>query len=213
MEWLSKAIEVLKIPLKVILPAAWLFSGALIFMNDQILKKLELFEWKTENGFVLGLTFAITSCLIVVYILYFAKNSVFTLLSKLTQKQRTLKNILQMSPMEFSIIVKLYTSPGFTAELDYGQPIVQGMLARNYIYSGRQQLVTMNVFTNAIPVRCTLQPFVYQALDHYRPKVKGWIWKLEKKISKEKNVTKKAQLSETLQNLRDFYVTIYGVEL
>ena len=55
--------------------------------------------------------------------------------------------------------------------MDYNQPLIQGLLARNYIYMGGQQQVTLDVFTNCIPARFTLQPYVYQTLDHYKPKI------------------------------------------
>ena len=73
MEWLSKLVNVLKIPLKILLPAAWLFSGLMTLLPAEVLEKFSLLDWKNENGFVFGLLFLITSCLIAIYVIYFAK--------------------------------------------------------------------------------------------------------------------------------------------
>lgn len=161
MEWFSKVVDVLKIPLKILLPALWLFSGALTFLNEDVLTKLYLLEWKNENGFILGLIFVITSCFIVVYACFHLKDRLSNLIFKLTLKRKTMKRIFKLNDMELSVILRLYNSPGYSYTLDYNEPIIQGLLARNLIYSGSQQRVTMSVVDNAVPLRLTLQPFVY----------------------------------------------------
>ena len=68
MEWISNIIKFLKLPIKIILPTAWIFSYSLIFLEEKLLKKIGVLEWKNENGFVIGIIFLITSCLIIIYI-------------------------------------------------------------------------------------------------------------------------------------------------
>lgn len=210
MEWTAKLINVLKIPLKILLPALWLFSGALTFLNGKILEKLSLFEWKTENGFIFGLIFAITSCLIIVYFLFHLKERLSNLIFKLTLKRKTMKRLLEMNDVEIAVILKLYNSPGYSYTLDYNEPIIKGLLARGLIYTGAEQMVTTSVFSNAIPMRFTLQPFVYQALNHYKPKLEKEIHKLQAKANEEKDATKKAKLVEQLGNTKENFYEIYN---
>ncbi len=214
MEWFSKMIEVLKIPLKVLLPALWLFSGALTLLNEDVLINLNLLDWKKENGFILGLIFAITSCLMVVYIFFYLKNQISNLIFKLTLKRKTMKRIIKLNDAEFSVILRLYHSPGYSCTLDYNEPIIQGLLARDFIYSGSQQRVSMSIFDNAIPLRAiplrlTLQPFVYQALDYYKPKIEKEIHRLESKANEEKDAKKKSNIIEKMENMKDYFNTTY----
>lgn len=209
MEWFSKIMGVLKIPLKILLPTLWLFSGVLTLLTEDILKKLNLFEWRNENGFILGLIFAITSCLIVVYVFFHLMDTLSNLIFKLTLKRKTMKRIVKLNDAELAIIIKLYNSPGYSCTLDYNEPIIQGLLARNFIYSGSQQRVTVSIFDNAVPLRLTLQPFVYKALNHYKPKFENEIRKLENKASREKDAVKKAKFTEQLNNSKENFRMIY----
>ena len=61
MEWITKLIDLLKVPLKVLLPSAWLFSSAMTLFPDRWLEKLGLLEWKNGHQFAFGLILIITS--------------------------------------------------------------------------------------------------------------------------------------------------------
>ena len=200
----------LKIPLKILLPALWIFSGTMILLPDEWLQKLYLLEWAQKNGFAFGIIFVVVSCLLLVYLVFYAAKKVSSLYYKLTFKRRTFKNITNMSEIQQAIIYKLYNSPGFTAQLDFNQPVVQGLLGLNYIFMGGQQQVTMYRLSNSIPALFTLQPFVYHALDYYRPKVEKEIGKMERKIGKAKDASKKKLLAEKLQNAREHYDVMYN---
>lgn len=200
----------LKIPLKILLPALWIFSGTMILLPDEWLQKLYLLEWAQKNGFAFGIIFVVVSCLLLVYLVFYAAKKVSSLYYKLTFKRRTFKNITNMSDIQQAIIYKLYNSPGFTAQLDFNQPVVQGLLGLNYIFMGGQQQVTMYRLSNSIPALFTLQPFVYQALDYYRPKVEKEIEKLERKTVRAKDNSKKKLLAEKLQNAREHYDVMYN---
>ena len=63
-----------------------------------------------------------------------------------------------------------------------------GVGSLRYIYMGGQQQVTLDVFSNCIPARFTLQPFVYRTLDYYKPKIEKYIEKMEKRASRIKDV-------------------------
>lgn len=210
MEGLSKILDVLKIPLKVLLPAACLFAGLLSFLHDSVLEKLGLLSWKEENHFIIGLVFLISLCLILVYIAFFLKKKVGSWIFDITMYPRTLKNISQMNDMELGIIIELYNSPGYSGTLDWGHPVVKGLLARNYIYSGNNAYVSFDVMTETWPMKVTLQPFVYRTLNHYQPKVKEKIQKLSTKIEKTKKTNKQQRLRNELSDLQQSYRLFYG---
>ena len=194
--------EWLKIPLNILLPAVWLFCGAVLICPEAYLSKLFILEWREENGFSIGLTFVITSCLLVIYALFFLFKLGSSIWYKATFKYSTMKKLSKMNDTEQAIIIKLYTSPGYTSQLDYNQPLTQGLLARNFIYMGSQQQVTLDAFTNCILAHFTLQPFVYQTLDYYKQKIVKEITKLEKEKTKG---AKKVKIAERLRFLREAY--------
>lgn len=121
-----------------------------------------------------------------------------------------MKRISNMSDIERVIILKLYHSTAFTCELDYGQPVIKGLVARNYLYGGGQQLVRTPLYSTVLPVKLTLQPFVYRALDYYRDKLSREIQKTEKRISKAKSKTKLDKLKVKLNELNDCYEAYYN---
>ena len=200
----------LKIPLKILLPATWLFSGSLLLLPVEWLQKLYLLEWAQKNGFIFCLLFAITSCLLLMYIMFYAKNGVSAKLHKLTFKRNTLRNIMASGDIEQCVIYKLYNSPSYTLKLNYNQPVMQGLLSRGYVYIGHQQAVTLDPFNNSIPALFTLQPFVYQALDYYQPKLEKKINRLIQKSKKVKSTCKKDAIIEQLQKEKEYYELVYN---
>lgn len=200
----------LKIPLKILLPATWLFSGSLLLLPVEWLQKLYLLEWAQKNGFIFGLLFAITSCLLLVYIMFYAKKGVSAKLHRLTFKRNTLRNIMASGDIEQCVIYKLYNAPSHTLKLDYNQPVMQRLLSRGYVYIGHQQAVTLDPFNNSIPALFTLQPFVYQALDYYRPKLEKKINRLIQKSKKVKSTCKKDAIIEQLQKEKEYYELVYN---
>lgn len=210
MDWISKLYNSLKIPLKIVLPAVWLFSGTLTLLSDEWLTKLNLLEWKNEYGSALGLAFLISSCLIIVYIGYFLIVKAFGLYIHLTRNRRTMKRLGNMSSSQFAIIIKLYKSYNYTGTLNISDPLVQSLLAGGYIYAGGSQLVTADLYQNAIYAKFVLQPFVCWALDYYKSNFERDIRKVEDKIAKEKDVTKREHLEDELSESREIYRMIYG---
>ena len=97
--------------------------------------------------------------------------------------------------------MRLYKSEGYTNYLDYGNPIVQGLLARKFIYMGNNQVVSLE-WDNSVPAKFALQPFVYQALNHEIEKMQKEIRSTTKKIAKTKNKNKKEKLQAQLNELQ-----------
>ncbi len=73
----------------------------------------------------------------------------------------------------------------------------------------RQQQVTLDVYTNSITAKFTLQPFVYQTLDYYKDKLEKEIVKQKKRVEKSRKPDKKKKLQEELENIQDHFNDIY----
>lgn len=202
--------EWLKIPLHILLPALWIFGCLVLFLPDTILEKINILSWRNENGFRIGVGFLIVTCLLIIYVVYFGITLIRSVFLNITRNRRTINKISRMNDMEQAIIFHMYNKPGYTMELDYNDPITKGLLARNYIYTGNNQIISMDVFTNALPIKVTLQPFVYQAIDAMKPKMKKEIKKQESKIKKETNASKKQKLNEEIIDMKKMFEDIFG---
>lgn len=207
-EIIAKIIEVVKPPIKVLLPAVWLFSAIMIFLPEAMLVKLNLFEWQNVNGFYLGLTFLITTCFILIYILSSLLTFIGSLWNKATQNWRMMKKIQNLNSFEQQIIYEMYNSPNYTLHLDLNQPMIKGLLSRNYIYMGSMQSVEIGL-DNSMYTYFTLQPPVYKALDYYEPKFKNGIGKIQKKLDSSKNVQEQEKYQKELDEFRMIYNRIY----
>ena len=202
--------EWLKIPLHILLPALWIFGCLVLFLPDTILEKINILSWRNENGFRIGVGFLIVTCLLIIYVVYFGITLIRSVFLNITRNRRTINKISRMNDMEQAIIFHMYNKPGYTMELNYNDPITKGLLARNYIYTGNNQIISMDVFTTALPIKATLQPFVYQAIDAMKPKMKKEIKKQESKIKKETNASKKPKLNEEIINMKKMFEDIFG---
>ena len=199
MEWITKLIKCLKVPLGVLLPAMCIFSGILLFASDELLTKMNLLEWSNENGFIFGLLFLISLSFILVYIIIFVKNKASNLWFKLILDRKTIKGITQLNESELYILAKLYNSPAYTSSFDFNHPVIKGLLARNIIYTGGEQFVEIDVFTNTMPIKVTLQPYVLNALNKYLPIIKEQIHDYYLKLKKAKTEKQKKEIQETIE--------------
>lgn len=196
-EWLTKLIKNLEIPVKVILPAVWLFSGFLLFANQKVLERMNLIDWSLQNGFAFGLVFLISTCLIIVYSVYYIKSKVGKLLFKLNLNKRTIKAICDMSEKEVTIILDLYKSKDGISYIDFADPVIKGLISRKYIFIGNNVPVEVG-WNNEMIVKGTLQPFVRRALKWEYKKIQKRIKYLEKKKRTSKNTLK---IDDELTNL------------
>lgn len=201
-DFFTKAIEVLKIPLKVLLPALWIFSGFMLFSSDDFLEKINLFEWSNQNGFVFGLLFLISTCLILVYVFWFIKEKLSTFWFNITLNRRMVRLLENLNDAEKSIIIRLFKSPNYTNYFDYSQPVVQSLLARKLIYMGNNQPISLG-WNNEMMAKFTLQPATYKAMKYLVDSLYDGASKLEKKISNTTNLSKKTRLTNELNEIKD----------
>lgn len=189
METISKIMSLMKIPIKVLLPTLCIFSGFAIFATDEILKRLNLFEWCNKNGFVLGLIFLITICLIFVYSIYYIKNIIKKYVFRVTYKRKTINKILKMNSKQIDIILYLYQSEGYSERIDYADPNVKALIATKFIYIGNNAPVELG-WDNEMLINGTLNPFVWQSLRWINEKLNKKIKKLTYRKQKAKKLNK-----------------------
>lgn len=193
-----------KLPLNVFLPAIWLVSMALSLLPDAFLMKIHVWEWHNENGFIIGITFLLSSAFVLIYVIHFVKKLASRLFTKLTKYKIALAKIRKLNDCERNVLLNLYVAPNYTLQLDYNAPMIQGLLSRGLIYSGNQQYTTV-FYNNEIPMLFYLQPIVRETFDYYKGKAKKEMEQLQRRIDRERNVKRKEILMEKLQKCSDKY--------
>jgi hypothetical protein len=169
-EWVTKLISVIKIPIKILIPAIWLFSFIVIISSDGFLSQLGVLEWRNNNKFVFGLLLLISSCLIAIYVLYYLIRFLAWLFQNKFFKLRYAAKIIKLSQKEKEILLYLFNSDGYTNSIDYADPVIKRLIARDYIYIGNNVPVTG--YGNQMIVNGTLQPAVWKTMEWLKNKEK-----------------------------------------
>lgn len=167
-EWVTKLIAVIKIPVKILIPSVWLFSFVVIISSDIFLAQLGVLEWRNNNRFVFGLLLLISSCLIAIYVLYYAIQYLLRFFQNKFFKLRYAAKFSRLSQKERDILLYLFDSDGYTNSIDYADPVIKGLIARDYIYIGNNVPVTG--YGNQMIVNGTLQPAVWKTMEWLKNK-------------------------------------------
>lgn len=199
MDIVLKILKVLNIPLKIIIPTVFVFTSLFLFLSDDILNKLYLYDWKNENGFILGLSFIGSLTLILIFVLYFVIKFAKHIFIIILRKKNIFNSLKKLNDVELSFITYIYNSPNYTARLDYNQPIVKGLLERGYLYTGREQIVYD--YGESVILNVMLMPNIIECLNYYIPKMKSEIEKLKENFYKRKNVKKGKKIMKRIETL------------
>lgn len=202
MDWISKIISSLKIPIKVLLPSVWMFSFFILFLPENLMLKLQLSQIREEYATSLGLTLVISSCFIFVYVLFFLKEKLGGLFFRLTYKYKTLIMMKHFSEAEFHLILQLYKRPDYTDTIDYADPTVKAMIGKKFIFVGNNAPVEMG-WDNELWTKGALQPFVRETIAWVYSGTQKKIAKLEKKKNK---ISKADKLKKINKDLDELYV-------
>lgn len=201
LELMSKLIQ---LPIKVTVVMLTLCSGIILMSNDSILGRLYLLEFREKYGFVIGLTFLLSVCTIVVY----SATYLFTAISDgmFTERKqwKQAKRLLTLNPYELGLIYSLYSRPNYTENVNIFEPMIQGLLQRHYIYTSRMHYMSFDRYGNPTPIPVTLQPDVVSILLFLEEKADSELTRLEKKLQTEKRTEKIVKLNEEIHAIHEF---------
>lgn len=177
MEWLNKIPNWIRIPIKVLLPALTIFSGILLFSDDNVIEALYMSDFKEKNGSSLGLIFIITLSLEIVYAFYYLhdKYKVYNI------PKKTAKQLLTGNDVEFWVLASLYNEPKKSALFPMNDGLIARLEGKRYIAKFTQPVdVTMKL-------NYYMQPFVEWAFDYIIKKYERQNNSLKSRIEKYKD--------------------------
>ena len=197
---MKEIISWIKIPFRAIVTIILIGSSILLFADEAVTRKLYLLDFKNSYGTWIGVAF-IGSIGLFVYYIWIYLSSIYKKHIKRPRVQRKL--LYNLNDTELGIVLHVFCSPGHCAELDFNNPVVDGLVSKNILFFGGSQVVTLNYLTGKMPGKYTLQPFVISILNDEIKKSKAKLDKLDRKLVKCKNKEKKKQLESEKNKIRE----------
>ena len=194
MNWLSKILNWIKIPIKILLPALTIFSGFVMLSSEDLLSKLYLLDMKKENGFSFGLIFILCLSLIISYAFVLLIEKIINKIRSLQLKRKLKKNIDSLPKKAFDILVKMYKTVSHSMELDFSY--ANTVLLENYQMIGRGYVSSFGTYFSYF-----LQPWVSKYFDERIVSNKKEIKRIEKRLLIEQNDENKEALSKRKREL------------
>jgi len=161
-----------RIPVKVVLVAATLVSGILLFAPEKILLCLRVQEVRQSNGMILGIILLASSVLLFLFLIVWGWRCFrsLTMYSGRDAKRR----LDALGEWDKELVYRLYKTPSHAAKLPLQSANVVALLAQNIL--GKALLGDQAGF------ECVLQPWVLRYLDKH-PKYRDSIEKKSKSRS------------------------------
>ena len=186
MEWISKIPLWVRIPLKILLPSLWIFSGFLLLIDDNVATKLYLLDFRKNSGFIFGIIFLICTalilCYIALYIIEYIKRKIEN--KKIKQVFGKLDNVYKQ------YLYDIYRTPSKTIRAQFGNATVVYLTAIQALGHGSTS-VGRDVFDYF------LQPWVINAINDEIAFAKNYIRKYKKNY---KHLQKRKNFKDIKQN-------------
>ncbi len=195
MDWLSKIPNWIKIPIKVLLPALAIFSGFIVLASDDVLKYLNLLEFKQTNGFAFAIVFLVCVSLILCYIASYIAEVIVKQIKAYLLKKQMYKKFNNMPDIYKNALIQIYRQPTKSLKMEMSNSVAAYLTAIRAI--DRSALSDMGYIFDYF-----LQPWVVMSIERLIKENRKYITKLERAIPKMKDKDEKKKLQENLKICR-----------
>lgn len=156
----DKLLSILQKPSPILFITSIVFGG-LIFLNDTLLKKLFLLDFRNEFGVYIGIIFIISSLLVLTYFFIWLFKKIREKYNVYLQEKLRIKRLLNLNKEQFETIVQMYYRPSQSANLDILQSTV--IILQSYEMIGRAS--TVGVYSMYFSF--FLEPWVIEYIDKH----------------------------------------------
>lgn len=139
-----------------------LVTAILIFVNDNLLEKIFILEFRNEFSLYIGIIFLISTLLILLYFFIWISKKIKTYYIEYKKNKILLNYLLNLNIEQKETVVKLYYNKGQCANLDITQSNVY--LLEKYSIIGRAS----NMGVHGKFFSYFLQPWVIDYIDKHR---------------------------------------------
>jgi len=127
LEWISKIIEIAKLPTKFIL-SIFAVSVVLLFLPKNLLISLYVNEFTDKYGIYIGITALMSGVLLIVEIFTYFYNMLQKRINRKTINKRSLKRIETLDQEEKAVLREFFLRGRNTVKLPKDHPVVEGLL-------------------------------------------------------------------------------------
>ena len=160
MKDIKNFLDFLKLP-PTILTALALASGLLLFAPDEIVKKLYMTSFLEKHGFVLGIVFIVSLCLLTVFVIGKLLQYIYGKYKNASLIKSQTKYLEDIKGEKVSLICAFLQEPTRTLTLPMNNGVV---IALEHCFviepAGATQFATMGWGDGAIEINYFLQPWV-----------------------------------------------------
>ena len=157
MEWLSKALELLKLPIRYVW-AIVIASGLLLFLPDRILQRVRAEKFVKDFGVYIGLAFVIFAVVLVVHLISAAYTTIRAWMQRNKRLSEALLEMLKLDPSEKSVL-RDDTSTGSVIDAQLSQSTGSSILDQATISAFRRWRFKPGTYSPflRIPITWTLE--------------------------------------------------------
>lgn len=163
-------IQLLKLPPS-ILAAITLGTGLILFLPSNILQRLGLENipelWRT----ILGLSFIISSSLLVIYFIIKVVKSIVSTYYRIRFKKIFPKVMKNLRSEELAVVALLYRSPNYTSRLPYTDGVTVRLISKKVI-----QFTSSNnlAYGDDLHIPFTITPIAQEYIDRNPELIEGY---------------------------------------
>jgi hypothetical protein len=134
MEWITKLMEIVKLPLRYSWVAA-ITSGLLLFLPDEALGPIHCKQFVQDYGTQIGLVFMVTSVIVVVELVMWCANGYHARAERRAANKRRAKALESLDPLEKAVLREFFVfqSSANTILLPVENPTVAGLLVNGIL--------------------------------------------------------------------------------
>lgn len=137
MEHLKTLFDFSKLPTKFFLLFA-LASGFILFAKPEWLSIIEIGSIKEEYGKYIGLTFVISTGLVVINFLIWIQKYISNKIRVFKFKKEYSENIKMLDPQEKAVIREFFIRAQTSIEMPIDDPVVNGLISKNILKINKQ---------------------------------------------------------------------------
>ena len=128
MEWISKIIEALKLPVKFIL-CIFIVSSILLYIPKEFAEKIHLTKFIERFGLYIGIVFLATGALLIIELIIYTYKTIRKKATYKKIKKNALERIANLDFAEKAILREFYIQGQNTIKLPMDHPVVAGLLS------------------------------------------------------------------------------------
>jgi len=131
-DWIPKILDILKLPAKLI-AVLCIVSGLLLFLNDEWLQKLHVEKIESEYGIFIGVTFLVSSALLILEVTIWAWNKIRIVWLKKKLSQTAFEALQNLDTKEISVLREFYIQAQSTLQLPMSHALVASLIDKGIL--------------------------------------------------------------------------------